>query len=315
MAPYDIVVFAVAVGALWKASSVVVSGVDGFSRDARVSSFAASFLILGILTSLTEISVGINSLAEAEPQIFAGNLIGGSFVILLFIIPLLAIANKGVTLKGRLDPKRTAYFLMLLAMPCVTLLDGVASRTDAGMLIGLYAVFVNSLRKASVPESASETALPKRAVGRDVGRILLGAAVIYLSSAVLVHETSLLAHAMGIPSILVSLLVLSIGTNLPELSLAASSVKKGRPDIAFGDYVGSAAFNVFLFGIFTLIHGPFSVAFSTILPITLVIALGYCAFFFAAKSNGRISPSEAVGLICIYILFLALQVATIISLS
>src|SRR3989338_3302472 len=90
------------IGMVWVASGLVVNGVEKFSRDTRISTFAMSFLILGVLTSLTEISVGLNAVIDEKPSVFAGNLIGGSFVILLLIVPLLAIFSGGVMLKHRL---------------------------------------------------------------------------------------------------------------------------------------------------------------------------------------------------------------------
>nr|MDQ3014986.1 hypothetical protein [bacterium] len=91
---------------LWLSSGLIISGVERLSKDAKVSRFAISFLLLGMLTSIPEISIGINSIIEGTPEIFVGNLVGASFVILVFIIPLLATFNKGIRLNQHLQPKR-----------------------------------------------------------------------------------------------------------------------------------------------------------------------------------------------------------------
>jgi len=47
-------------------------------------------------------------------------------------------------------------------------------------------------------------------------------------------------------------LFLSVGTNLLELSITITSIWKKHKEVAFGDYLGSAAANTFLFGVLTL---------------------------------------------------------------
>src|SRR3989344_1258867 len=120
----DLLYFGLGLAMIWIASGLVVRGIARFSQDTQISTFATSFLLLGILTSLTEISVGLNAVLDKKPSIFVGDLIGGSFFILMLIIPLLAIFRGGITLKHKLDLKRLVFFLVLIAAPSFVTLDG-----------------------------------------------------------------------------------------------------------------------------------------------------------------------------------------------
>src|SRR3989339_888186 len=137
----SIVLFIFSTLLLWFAAKIVIGGVEHFSKNIQVSLFATSALILGILTSFSEISVGINSILNGRPGIYVGNLIGGSFVLIALLIPLLAIFNGGISLKHHLDKKRLLFFLILLMAPSFVILDGQVSRYDGFFLIILYALF------------------------------------------------------------------------------------------------------------------------------------------------------------------------------
>ncbi|PIQ72690.1 hypothetical protein COY13_01085 [Candidatus Roizmanbacteria bacterium CG_4_10_14_0_2_um_filter_36_35] len=81
---------------LWYCSGIIIRSVDRFAHRLKLSSFAVSFFVLGILTSVPEFSVGINSIINKTPDVFVGNLLGSSLVLFIFVIPLLAVFGGGV---------------------------------------------------------------------------------------------------------------------------------------------------------------------------------------------------------------------------
>ncbi len=301
---------------LWKSSELVINGVVRLSRNLKISSFATSFLILGILTSLTEISVGINALTDGDPTVFVGNLVGGSFVILLLIIPLCAVFNKGIMLKNHLDPKKLLYFLILIASPSFLILDGRVSRQDAILLLILYGFFFYQFQKGEkVMEHVALEKLESKTVLKNAMRIVVGAVLIFIASKLLVDNTIYFANLIGIPSFIISLLILSVGTNLPELVIAASSIKHKKSDIAFGDYVGSAAANPLLFGVLTLVNGPFSIETKGFHLAFWIMFLGYVLFYIFARSKSRITAAEGIILLVIYIIFILAQTTQVFLIS
>src|SRR3989339_1977051 len=81
---------------LWYCSGIIVDSVGRLASKLKLSSFAVSFFVLGILTSIPEFSVGLNSIINKTPDIFVGNLLGASLIIFILIIPLLAVLGNGV---------------------------------------------------------------------------------------------------------------------------------------------------------------------------------------------------------------------------
>src|SRR3989344_1820060 len=91
-------IYALSFIGIWIGSGLAISSVERLSKILRVSSFAVSFIVLGFFTSVSELSVGVNSILENDPEIYVGNLIGASIVIFILIIPLLAIAGHNINI-------------------------------------------------------------------------------------------------------------------------------------------------------------------------------------------------------------------------
>ena len=61
-----------------------------------------------------------------------------------------------------------------------------------------------------------------------------------------VEGASKVAKAMKIPSLIIGLTLVSIGTSCPELSVSIQSALKGMNDMSFGNVIGSNIFNTFV---------------------------------------------------------------------
>ena len=79
---------------IWFFGGKLVDSVSRISRKMNQSGFTTALFILGLLTSVSEISVMINSSISGTPQVSAGNVTGASIMLFLCIIPFLAIFGK-----------------------------------------------------------------------------------------------------------------------------------------------------------------------------------------------------------------------------
>lgn len=61
-----------------------------------------------------------------------------------------------------------------------------------------------------------------------------------------VEGSSNVAKALKIPSLIIGLTLVSIGTSLPELSVSVIGALEGNADISYGNVIGSNIFNVFV---------------------------------------------------------------------
>ncbi|MCP3968907.1 MAG: calcium/sodium antiporter [Rhodobacteraceae bacterium] len=90
----------------------------------------------------------------------------------------------------------------------------------------------------------------------DLFFALLGLTILLLAGDALVRGAVNLALRLGIPALIVSLTIVSLGTSAPELFISVGAVLDGAPGIALGNVVGSNVANVLLvLGVPALISG------------------------------------------------------------
>ncbi len=301
-----ILIFALSFVGIWVGAGVTIAAVERLSKNIKISSFAVSFLILGAFTSISEFSVGVNSVIDNDPEIFVGNLIGASIVIFLLIIPLLAIVSKQVKINSQLQGSNLILSLLVIAAPVMLSLDGKVDRLDALislLLFGLLVLMIET-KKGLFERATTFMNFTKVENEKELLRIVMGVVVIFVSSHFVVEETLAISQLIGLSPFLISLLFISIGTNLPELSFVFRSVLIRDSQVAFGDYVGSASFNTFLFGILTLWYGKSITLTNSYLVSLGFLIVGLTMFYLFAKSRNTVSRLEGVILLTIYILFL-----------
>lgn len=294
---------------IWLGAGLVVSSVDRFSRKLGLSSFAVSFIILGILTSTPEFAVGLTAVAEHNPEIFIGNLLGGIPVIFLFIIPLLAIFGNGIRINHDFNLRNLLITLGVIIAPSVFMLDKTMNAIEGTILILLYIVLIFIIeRKHGFFDRSNVQAMNIKAYSyKDLVKILLGIGIMFVASQIIVDKTIYFSEILNISTFYISLIALSLGTNLPELSLAARSVISGKKDIAFGDYMGSAAANTLLFGIFTLLSGGEVLSINNFFTTFFFVAGGLILFFIFSRSKNALSRGAGFILFSLYLIFAFFQ--------
>ena len=129
----------------------------------------------------------------------------------------------------------------------------------------------------------------------------------FASSAIIVDKTMYFASLFNISAFYISLIVVAIGTDLPEISIAIRSAISGKKDIAMGDYVGAAAASTLLFGLFTLLSNGEILAVNNFITTFIFISSGLGLFYIFSYSKKYISRNNGFALLGIYIFFVALE--------
>ena len=302
MVLYHIIFYAALFFVLWMGAGLIISGVDVFSKRLKISPFASSFFVLGLLTSIPEFAVGVTSVVEQKPDIFVGNLLGGIPVLFLLVIPLLAIVGHGVKINHGISSANLLLAFGVIAAPAIASFDRSVSNAEGIVCIALYVLlfFVLEHNKGVMSLANQKSKTKKSLSGSMMIKIIVGTLLVFVSSHFILGETLYFAKLLRVTPYYASLILLALGTNIPELSLAVRSALVGKKDIAFGDYMGSAAANTLLFGIFTLfIHGK-TFHIDDFLTTFIGVVGGLAIFYFFSISKKEISRLEAVCLVGLY---------------
>jgi len=269
-----------------------------------------SFFVLGVLTSLPEFSVGLNSIINKTPDIFVGNLVGASLILFIFVIPILAVFGKGVKMVHQLTDKDMIFALLVVAAPIFLIADNVLTRTESVFLILIYLILFYFIeKKQGLMKAVKDVKIFKeKKMVEDWLELILAIVISFLTSRYIVTTTVNLADYFKVSSFMISIVFLSLGTNIPEISLAIRSVIMGKKEVALGDYLGSAAANTLFFGIFTLINGARINISSYSLRTLLITLFGLGVFYIFSQSKKEVSQKEGKVLLLIYILFVITEI-------
>lgn len=295
---------------LWIGSGLAVNSVAKISQSLKISSFFVSFFVLGLFTSITEIMVGVNAVLNNQPEIFVGNLMGSSVVIFLLVIPFIAVFGNGVRLNHSFQFKDLVSAVLVVGLPALLTIDNRLSLADFLTCVIIYAYFVYAQEKRTKSFGKFVTIhLGRKAIYISFAKILIAVALVFFGSNLLVDNTSEIATILGVSPFLVSILVISVGTNIPEMSIAFRSLLAKRKDIAFGNYVGSSCLNTLEIGVLGLLGLKPVSATGSNYSVTAFL-LGLAIFIYFAKSKSEISRKEGIVMLCCYVIFVVAQILT-----
>jgi cation:H+ antiporter len=267
-------------------------------------------IILGLLTSLPELTVGLTALANGVPDLSVGNLWGGVIVLFGLILGGSLVLNRKQAIDGK-----ASSILPLLAysfLPLLLSLDGSLSFGEGFVLVVGYLFLVWYLyTKHRQGERTARLPVRSREVAHQLVSALAWLAVVVVSAGLIVRLARLLLEALGVSPLVIGLLVFSLGTNLPELIVTIRSWVRHIRELSYATLVGSAIANAFIIGLFALIR-PIPITLDPFFYVTFAaMALLFVALFYFYEHKRTLTENEGFVLITIYLCFVAAQLGAI----
>jgi cation:H+ antiporter len=234
---------------IWSADKFV-EGAAAMARLLGVSIMIIGITIVGFGTSAPEIVVSIIAVLDNTPDIAIGNALGSNIANIGLILGVTAILAP-IPVASRLF--KTEYPLLLLATAVMawSLYDLSLDIVDGVVLLGLLILSLMHLIRVhrrhpgeyAREEHESEELVHEMKMPAALGWLALGLVLLVGSSKLLVWGASGIATALGVSELVIGLTVVALGTSLPELAASIAALKKGSPDLAIGNVIGSNLFN------------------------------------------------------------------------
>lgn len=314
----DLFLYILAFGAIWLGSGFTVKSIEMISKKLKANTFIVSFVVLGLFTSLPETFLAINSTTQGTPEVSAGNLFGGIIVLFLLLIPLIAVTGKGAKIIKDIGKLRLFFSLVVIALPSIFFIDSNAGILEGLIFLLTYTALIffiernnSKSKKVDTKNSPIEKIKKNGAVlSISLGKLVLGIILIFISTNIILQNTIKLGEVLNISPFIVSLFIISIGTNLPEFSVGIRSIIQHDKNVALGNYIGSAAANTLLFGFLVLIN-PAGVTLNDpkiILTLSLLI-VALILFYIFTVSKKILSPKEGFVLLSLYAIFCFIEIA------
>lgn len=289
------------------AADLVVKNVSYLAKVLQIRLFALG-IILAIITTLPELSVGINASREGIAGLSVGNILGGIVVIFGLVLGMSLLFNRQVDTDGEL--KSIVPQVAIIFLPLILGSDGLFSLFDGLILILVYLALVYYLYRTSrhfLNFGEGIAILEKKKILKAVFFALIGAILVLLVSGRIVEITTNILEQWQISRLVVGILIFSVGTNLPEISIALTSWRKKASELSLSYLLSSAVANVLVLGVLSVINPlAFQVNYSYYsLVFFLAVMLSLLVIFY--RSHKRLDRAEGAVLFFLYLLFLAVN--------
>lgn len=260
-------------------------------------------LILGVFTNLPELFVALSSVIEEVPEISLGNLFGGLIVLFGLILGVSIILNKKIETDGKV--KIFLPIVLYIFLPLVLAWDGGLGFIDGIILIIAYFSLVIYLYyKNHIINNIGVDVHEKKDILRYIFYVVIGIVGLLLVSNFIIKITTSILDQFQVSGFMIGLLVFSIGTNLPEISISFQSWRKSSGDLSLSSLIGAAMANRLVVGILaTMNFVPISLK-ENYYFLTIVTALILIFLFIFYRTGKQLSRKEGVFLVLMYLFFL-----------
>jgi len=302
------------------ATRLTINAFERLVVKLKIDGLVLAALMVALSTSLPELFVGIAAALEGTPEISLGNVLGSNVANVSLIIGGASLIGGSVPVVGEFMKREFGAAFLAGVTPLFLMLDGKLSRLDGVLLLVVYAFYIRDVVLAGKHKSLAERGSKRRGlltrlkwvhenhVDKWSLKLMLGIVGVIVAADLLVRFASGLASGLGVPAFLIGILVVSVGTSLPELVLETQAIRRKDVALVFGDLLGSTVANsTLIIGITTLIHPIENLKMSKYVVAggTFIAVFGLLWAFSMTKK--RLDRWEALVLFGIYVMFVGLE--------
>ncbi len=307
---------------LIKGGDWFVDGSVGIAHRFNLPELLIGATVVSVGTTLPEVMVSCQAALQGNSGISYGNAIG-SIICNVSLIAAITIAVKPGPVNTKSLRIPAGFFTIAAALYlAIALTTGRFERWQGFAFLAVFLTYmtVSTLHMKNHPEEAAPAENEKETSNdsplvKDILLLVVGAAVIAVGANLLVNNGTLIAQWLGVPDSVIGLTMIALGTSLPELITAITSLMKGHGALSLGNIIGANLFNIVLVSGAAIALSPFSIpsektiaginsSFVVDLPVMVLVMVILCVPTFI---KGRLSRWQGILLLCIYAAFTAYQ--------
>lgn len=305
---------------LIKGGDWFVDGATGIAERFHVPELIIGATVVSIGTTLPEVMVSATSAVSGHGEIAYGNAIG-SIICNTALIAAITVAVRPCAVDKNALKMPVLFFFLSAAVYCVTAYTtGYFSRSLGVILLAIWVLYIvltvrQGMKKPAGNVSQEEATEELPPMWKSVLLLVVGAALIAIGANLLVDNGTLIAQALGVPESVIALTFVALGTSLPELVTAITSLVKGHGALSLGNVIGANIFNLVLVSGVSTVLAPFQIPqsktlggmnASLVLDIPLMLAV-MALLTLPALKKGKLYRFQGIILLVVYAAFCIFQ--------
>jgi len=294
-------IFVVSLTVLLLSSDWFIDSAEAVGLSFGISPYIIGVTIIAFGTSLPELATSIAAIHSGESEVVIGNVLGSNITNILLILGVVAAMTRGgIRMGGQMIMEVDMPLLVISAfLLYFSLQDASLSIIEAVLLFAALIIFlVNSMRS----DSENDDELPK-ASWKNYAMILVGATGVAIGAHYTMHGISKLSELAQIPSEVIALSLVALGTSLPELVVSMNAARKGKADMAIGNVLGSNIFNTYAVMAIPRFISDLTIP-KNVLDFSLPFMVGVTVLFAIISTLNKIPRAAGFMLLILYAFFI-----------
>jgi K+-dependent Na+/Ca+ exchanger related-protein len=290
---------------LYFGSEWMVEGAKDIALRLGVSPFVIGLTIVALGSSSPEAVTSV--ISASNPDIIIGNIVGSNIANVGLVIGASAVIG---TLICRYETTKFELAAMVIAVSSIAVLSlsGMLGFYQGIILLAALVVFILMIYYLKKDTAEGEEPLEKDlsvSVPKCILMVIAGMLALYFGADVFVDGAVFLADELGVSELMIGLLVVAIGSCLPELCICLMASYKGEREIVISNVIGSVIFNSFFaLGLGALLTDiPIADSLLTFhMPVMIILSV---ILFVMIRTSGNVTRAKGILLLCVYVVYIA----------
>lgn len=291
--------------AIYFSSKEALKRIVRLAKHYRVGEIVISFIIIGIMSILPELSIGISAATENVPNFGLGVIIGSNVADMTIIIGIIAVIWGRIKIHKKVTDQ-IKYFVFGITLPTLLLLDGSISQVEGGILLASFLFYITYVYFSNKKDNVVNKKQDINVVF-ELTILIISVAFLLICGNLITDAAKEISQILAIPIIFLGV-VFAIGTCLPELSVAMRASRDKHEDVGLGGIMGNVITDSTLsIGIVALIR-PITPEYPILAISTGLFAIAsfLILWYFVSRKN-EVTRRNGAFLIVFYVIFLLVQ--------
>ncbi len=318
----DLIYIAIAVGILWIAANWFVDGAVGLAAKFHVPEMLVGIVLVSIATTSPELMTSLLASLQGMPEVALGNAIGS-----VIADDTLALGLAGLIAATPLvaDPRifrTSAVVLVFVAILCFAMTyNGVLERWQGAVLVSCFLAYSafsywDELRQKRRGKASSDhgvedheaiTHAPLRKIVLLFAAGLIG---VFIGSYLLLEGATGIGELLGIPSVIMGLTIIALGTSMPEIATCVVAARRGKSGLAIGNIIGADILNLCLVAGLSATANPLTATKSQILIMFPAMLIIVATMLTMLRLGYNLTKRNGLILVSLYLIYIVVMFST-----
>lgn len=289
-----------------KSADLIIIGIGNYAKKLGLSDAIIGLVIIAVAASSPELISSLTGFAAGSAAIGLAAIFGTNLIHASLAMGTVALVGKKVKIEKNIFTKQKLFMWITLILPFLLAIDGELTRGDGIVLVLLFIVYLIKLWTVEGTLGKLKKNVKLKHIWRDAFVFLGCLVALIISGRILVFSSLQISHYLSVSPYIVSLLVIGIGTTLPDFAIEIKSVLKRRASIGVTDLLGSLVIELVFFLGLVSIFKPIQITMESLNTIVwLVLSITFLMF---TMKKREITWKHGLVLLSFFVFFVIVEI-------